>query len=195
VPVAQIAFKDELFDDDIQAVHGWRPQSRRELWQRDHQTANRPSRIAYEVSLVMCDTVKECHTSMRMHGWAILRDMNNAFGPKQQCTQQQRSFIDDYTIDGGLEIVFEDVIMNDQVDHYTPSFDKEHINARVQLDMERTGYQDIRAMYTRKYEEQLKKIFEAVTTFLRVILLSPLRLYQNLLHDQGRNQVLLGVDK
>ncbi len=87
VPVAQVAFKDELFDGDVQAVHGWRSQSRRELWQRGHQTASRPSRIAHEVALVMCDTVKECHTSMRMHGWAILRDMTNAFGPKQQCTE------------------------------------------------------------------------------------------------------------
>jgi hypothetical protein len=95
---------------------------------------------------------------MRMHGWAILRDMTNAFGPKQQCTEQQRAFIDDYAIDRGLEVVFEDVIMNDRVDHYTPSFDKEHVNARVQLDMGRTGYQDIRAIYTRKYEEQLKNI-------------------------------------
>jgi hypothetical protein len=77
VPVAQTAFKDELFDGDAQAVHAWRPQSRRELWQRGHQTASRPSRIAHEVSLVMCDTVKECHTSMRMHGWAILRDITN----------------------------------------------------------------------------------------------------------------------
>jgi hypothetical protein len=84
--------------------------------------------------------------------------MKNAFGPKQQCTEQQRAFIDDYKIDGGLEVVFEDVIMNDRVDHYTPSFDKEHVNARVQLDMGRTGYQDIRAIYTRKYEEQLKNI-------------------------------------
>jgi hypothetical protein len=107
VPVAQVAFKDELFEGDVQQVHGWRSQSRRELWQRGHQTASRPSRIAHEVSLVMCDTVQECHTSMRMHGWAILRDMKNAFGPKQQCTEQQRAFIDDYKIDGGLEVVFE----------------------------------------------------------------------------------------
>jgi hypothetical protein len=165
VPVAQIAFKDELFEGDVQQVHGWRSQSRRELWQRGHQTASRSSRIAHEVLLVMCDTVKECHTSMRMHGWAILRDMTNAFGPKQQCTEQQRAFIDDYTIDGGLEVVFEDVIMNDRVDHYTSSFDKEHVNARVQLDMGRTGFQDIRAMYTRKYEEQLKTIIGGYDLF------------------------------
>ena len=158
MPVAQIAFKDELFEGDVQQVHGWRSQSRRELWQRGHQTASRPSRIAHEVSLVMCDTVNECHSSMRMHGWAILRDITKAFGPKQQCTELQRAFIDDYKIDGGLEVVFEDVIMNDRVDHYTPSFDKDHVNARVQLDMGRTGYQDIRAMYTRKYEEQCKNI-------------------------------------
>ncbi len=31
VPVAQIAFKDELFEGDVQQVHGWRSQSRREL--------------------------------------------------------------------------------------------------------------------------------------------------------------------
>jgi hypothetical protein len=79
-----------------------------------------------------------------------LRDITNAFGPKQQCTEQQRAFIDTYAIDNGLEVVFEDVIMNDRVDHYTPSFDKEHVNARVQLDMGRTSYQDIRGIYTRK---------------------------------------------
>jgi hypothetical protein len=28
---------------------------------------------------------------------------------------------------------FEDVIMYDRVDHYTPSFDKEHVNARVYI--------------------------------------------------------------
>jgi hypothetical protein len=68
-------------------------------------------------------------------------------------------------IDRGLEVVFEDVIMNDRVDHYTPSFDKEHVNARVQLDMGRTGYQDIRAMYTRKYEEQLHSIIGGYDIF------------------------------
>jgi hypothetical protein len=143
VPVAQVVFKDELIDGDVPSGHGWRSQTRRELWQRGHQTASRPSRVANEVSLVMCDTVRECHTSMSMHGWAILRDITNAFGPKQQCTEQQRAFIDTYAIDNGLEVVFEDVIMNDRVDHYTPSFDKEHVNARVQLDMGRTGFQDI----------------------------------------------------
>jgi hypothetical protein len=165
VPVAEIAFKDELFEGDVQQVHGWRSQSRRELWQRGHLTASRPSRIAQEVALVMCDTVKDCHTSMRMHGWAILRDVSNAFGPKQQCTEQQRAFIDDYKIDSGLEVVFEDVIMNDRADHYTPSFDSAHVNARVQLDMGRTGYQDIRAIYTRKYEEQLQNIIGGYDLF------------------------------
>jgi hypothetical protein len=64
-----------------------------------------------------------------------------------------------------LEVVFEDVIMNDRVDHYTPSFDKEHVNARVQLDMGRTGYQDIRGIYTRKYEEQLHNIISGYDLF------------------------------
>ena len=71
---------------------------------------------------------------MRMHGWAILKDMTTVFHPRHRCTQQQRDFINHYAIDKGLEVVFEDVILNERCDHYVPSYDKDRINARVQLD-------------------------------------------------------------
>ena len=141
-------------DDD----HTWRVQSRRELWQRGHLVVNRPSKIAQEVALVTCNTLQECQKSMRMHGWAILKDMTTVFHPRHRCTQQQRDFIFQYNIDKGLEVVFEDVILNERCDHYVPSFDKEHVNARVQLDTGRKGYQDIRGIYTSLYEEQLRNI-------------------------------------
>ena len=119
---------------------------------------NRPSKIAQEVALVTCNTLQECQKSMRMHGWAILKDMTTVFHPRHRCTQQQRDFINHYEIDKGLEVVFEDVILNERCDHYVPSFDKDHVNARVQLDTGRKGYQDIRGMYTTLYEEQLRNI-------------------------------------
>lgn len=141
-------------DDDAT----WRVQSRRELWQRGHLMVNRPSKIAHEVALVTCNTLKECQKSMRMHGWAILKDMTTVFHPRHRCTQQQRDFINNYEIDRGLEVVFEDVILNERFDHYTPSYDKDHVNARVQLDTGRKGYQDIRGTYTSLYDEQLRNI-------------------------------------
>ena len=141
-------------DDD----HTWRVQSRRELWQRGHLAVNRPSKLAQEVALVTCNTLQECQKSMRMHGWAILKDMTTVFHPRHRCTQQQRDFIFQYGIDKGLEVVFEDVILNERCDHYVPSFDKDHVSARVQLDTGRKGYQDIRGIYTSLYEEQLRNI-------------------------------------
>jgi hypothetical protein len=53
-----------------------RPQTR---WQRRHLTASLPSRVAHNVELVMCNTLKEVHKSMRMHGWAILRDITSVY--------------------------------------------------------------------------------------------------------------------
>ena len=143
---------------DEEDDHTWRVQSRRELWQRGHLAVNRPSKIAQEVALVTCNTLQECQKSMRMHGWAILKDMTTVFHPRHRCTQQQRDFIFQYGIDKGLEVVFEDVILNERCDHYVPSYDKDHVNARVQLDTGRKGYQDIRGIYTSLYEEQLRNI-------------------------------------
>ncbi len=75
---------------------------------QSHLMVNRPSKIAQEVALLTCNTLQECQKSMRMHGWAILKDMTTVFYPRHRCTQQQRDFINQYVIDKGLEVVFED---------------------------------------------------------------------------------------
>ncbi len=91
--------------------------------------------------------------------------MTTVFHPRHRCTQQQRDFINHYEIDKGLEVIFEDVILNERFDHYTPSYDKDHINARVQLDTGRKRYQDIRGMYTTLYDEQLRNILSGYDIF------------------------------
>ena len=53
--------------------------------------------------------------------------------------------------------MFEGVVTNSISDHFTPHYDAESANARMQL---RTEDPNTRAEYTNLYEEQLKNIIE-----------------------------------
>ena len=53
--------------------------------------------------------------------------------------------------------MFEGVITNSICDHFTPHYDEESVNARMQL---RTDEPNVRAEYSNLYEEQLKNIIE-----------------------------------
>ncbi len=66
---------------------------RRANWQKGRQDWSRPSKIAAEVKKVTVDTLPEVHNIVRKHGWAILRDVTTAFGPKAQLTREQRNYI------------------------------------------------------------------------------------------------------
>ena len=66
---------------------------RREKWQKGRQDWSCPTKIAAEVKKVTVDTLPEVNNILRKHGWAILRDVTTAFGPKAQLTREQRNFI------------------------------------------------------------------------------------------------------
>ena len=108
-----------------------------------------------EVDKVTVDTLPEVNARMRKYGWAILRNANEVFSPKARFTKEQMTYMDRLGM-SCLDVVFEGVTLNSQVDHFVPHIMKGTTpNARLQLEPTAT-----RKEYTKLYNEQLRNIIE-----------------------------------
>jgi hypothetical protein len=91
---ATSAIEDEGSDSSVeQDTYVSENTCRRANWQKGRQDWSRPSKIAAEVKKVTVETLPEVNNILRKHGWAILRDVTTAFGPKAQFTREQRNYI------------------------------------------------------------------------------------------------------
>jgi hypothetical protein len=134
------------------------------------------------------DSVADAHGPLSEYGFAIVRDMTEAFAPKNRCTREQRDFITQckstiilaftfiyislltlhdipYTewptggFDDGLEHVFEGVIKNSVVDHLVSHYDSETLRPRYQLNPEK------RSEYNTLYKNQLHDVIEGYEVY------------------------------
>jgi hypothetical protein len=108
-----------------------------------------------EVDKVTVDTLPEVNARMRKYGWAILRNAKEVFSPQARFTKEQMKYIDKLPM-SSLDVVFEGVTLNSQLDHYVPHIgDGSAPNARLQLEPSAA-----RKEYTKLYSEQLRNIIE-----------------------------------
>ncbi len=108
-----------------------------------------------EVDKVTVDTLPEVNARMRKYGWAILRNAKEVFSPKARFAKEQMTYIEKVPL-SCLDVVFEGVTMNSQLDHFVPHMgDGTAPNARLQLEPTATQKE-----YTKLYNEQLRNIIE-----------------------------------
>jgi hypothetical protein len=92
---------DDEEDDDVVLVIDEPTTSensyRRLNWQKGRQDWSRPSKVKAEIDKVTVDTLPEIYPKLKKHGWAILRDCNNAFAPKSRFTRDQMEYINQCT--------------------------------------------------------------------------------------------------
>ena len=86
--------RNEVSDSDssVEFLQNSANTARRILWQRGHN-AMLPSMKKQIIEDATVDSVAEAHGPLKEYGFAIVRDMAEAFAPKNRCTREQRDFI------------------------------------------------------------------------------------------------------
>jgi len=79
-------------ESSVEVIEKSASTARRILWQRGHN-AILPSMKEQIIMNATVDSVAEAHGPLYEYGFAIVRDMTEAFGPKNRCTREQRDFI------------------------------------------------------------------------------------------------------
>ena len=84
--------EDSDSDSSVEFLQNSANTARRILWQRGHN-AMFPSMKKQIIEDATVDSVAEAHGPLQEFGFAIVRDMAEAFAPKNRCTREQRDFI------------------------------------------------------------------------------------------------------
>jgi hypothetical protein len=84
--------EDSDSDSSVELLQTSANTARRILWQRGHN-AMLPSTKQQIIMDATVDSVSEAHGPLCEYGFAIVRDMTEAFAPKHRCTREQRDFI------------------------------------------------------------------------------------------------------
>jgi hypothetical protein len=92
VNIEGTGYEDSDSDSSVEFLQNSANTARRILWQRGHN-AMLPSMKKQLVMDATVDTVAEAHRPLCEYGFAIVRDMTEAFAPKTRCTREQRDFI------------------------------------------------------------------------------------------------------